>query len=151
MGKPKLVTMRLVGLSGVKRELAKLVKTYPAATAAALYQEGLALLAETQPRVPVDTGRLRGTGYVAPPTAAQGETPVVEVGYGTTYAVDVHERTELQHPVGEARFLANAVAQRSAGYTKRLGARIEENAARGVTVQAIPAAYPEKPTVDPKE
>jgi hypothetical protein len=70
------------------------------------------------------------------------------VGYGTDYAVYVHERTEPRHTVGEAKFLEKAVSERSAGYAKRLGDRVRENAEKGVTVRAIPAIYPETPKKD---
>lgn len=113
------------------------------ALAAALYQEGFALIADSIREVPVDFGRLRGSHYVAPPA---GETnPEVEVGYGTDYAAYVHERTELNHPVGKAKFLEDPMKRRQAGYSRRVADRTKTNWERGVGVSAIGATVPTEP------
>ena len=91
-----------------------------AAVAAALYIEGHGVDADMVPRIPVDTGRLRSTHYVAPPTI-EGSLITVEVGVGTDYAVAVHERTEVGHKVGEAKFLEKALVARLPGMGQRIG------------------------------
>ncbi len=138
----KLVSIK--GLDKVEKNLNKMLKTHPDALAAALYQEGFSIMAESQKKVPVDTGRLRASGYVAPPQEGDG-APTVELGYGTDYGIFVHERTEARHSVGEAKFLEKAVNEAMAGYNRRLLARTQQNIERGVGVRAVRKLYPDRP------
>lgn len=127
------------------------------ALSAALYQEGLAVDAESVKQVPVDTGRLRGTHYVAPPTEGAA-SPVCEIGYGTDYAVPVHENMKARHgpaytdPKGHARgagqkakYLSDPLNDARRGYNRRLGARAWGNWKRGIGVRAIPRTAPTRP------
>lgn len=133
------------GKKDMLEAIAELAATYPAAGAAALLEEGYRVDANMVPRIPVDHGRLRSTHYVAPPVQEPGGLVVVEVGVATDYAVPVHERTEVNHPVGEAKFLENALFAVAPGMAGRLAKRIPELAARGIGVSAIPRAAPERP------
>ena len=70
------------------------------------------IMTEAKERAPLDIGTLRGSGYVTLPET-HGAEVVVELGFGgpaASYAVVQHERTELNHDVGEAKFLEKAVA-----------------------------------------
>lgn len=58
---------------------------------------------------PIVTGNLRGDTETKPFGTA--DNPAVEIRYNATYAVFVHERTELHHPVGQAKFLETALKQ----------------------------------------
>ncbi len=116
----------------VQRALEKVSKQYPEATWASLYQEGFAMAASAKKRTPVRTGRLRASAYVSPPTGDR-----VEVGYGTDYALEVHEKTEANFKVGEAKFLENAFNERMDGFVARLGKRIVENVERGMGLKDI--------------
>lgn len=69
------------------------------------------LLSRTIPRVPIDTGRLRNSGQ-----AVDGV-----VSFNTDYAIYVHEILENRHPVGEAKFLENAVIENRAAIFHILG------------------------------
>lgn len=115
-----------VGVDGDKeliRTLHKLARAMPEAAAEALYEEGMRVDADMVPRIPVDTGRLRATHYVSPPKRPDGVL-TVEVGVGTDYAVAVHERTEIPHATGEAKFLEKALFATSPGMAQRLADRI---------------------------
>lgn len=90
---------------------------------------GEEIMADSVRRTPVDTGRLRSTAYVAPPRLAGDWT--VELGYGTNYAVAVHERTEASHSTGEAKFLENAVLSRGARGLWKIAERAEKLIERG--------------------
>ncbi len=114
------------------------------ALAASLYGEGLALLSESLREVPVATGRLRNTGYVNPPRTG-GRGLVVEVGYGTDYAVPVHEKTEVNHPVGKAKFLADPLNTRLNGFERRVGARAKRFFDRRIGVESVIARAPKSP------
>lgn len=141
--KAKDFAVVLEGDQKLKQELRRLNQAYPNATAAALYQEGFAIMALSKQNTPVDTGWLRSTGYVAPPTGRDHE---VELGYGAGYALPVHERTDMNFVTGGAKFLENAVYQRMAGWGQRLAKRIKENVERGIGVESI---SPEEPTQPP--
>jgi hypothetical protein len=87
--------------------------------------------AESTQRCPVDTGELRSRVFNEGPLR-DGDEYVQVVGYekfgaqwegGRAYAVPVHERTGVNHPVGEAKFLQNAVnalSREYAGYLQKL-------------------------------
>jgi hypothetical protein len=53
-------------------------------------------------RCPIDTGALRKSARVK----IRGNEG--SINFGMDYAVYVHERLDLRHPVGEAKFLENA-------------------------------------------
>jgi hypothetical protein len=133
--------------NAIQRKLFELMAKARGAAAAALYQEGLAVDAESVKRTPVDTGRLRATHYVSPPTQ-RGAHVVVEIGNGTEYAIHVHERTELHHKTGEAKFLQNAMNARKAGMLERLAKRTAANIKRGITSAVLDAAVPTSPAMD---
>ena len=136
----------VTGNKEVQKLLADFGKKAEQALAAALYQEGMAIMAESQREVPVDTGRLRQTGYVAPPTGPATD-PSVELGYGTAYALKQHEDTTLNHPgQGKAKYLTDPMNRARGGYTDRIARRTKRNIDRGVGVTAVPANYPTKPS-----
>lgn len=128
--------MKIKGAAEVMRELEKLAKKYPKATAAALYEEGLAIESESAKLVPVDTGRLRATHYTAPPRD-DGNKIKVEVGYGTDYALYVHERMKARHKVGQAKYLEVPFKASRRGYAGRVASRIKKHVERGISFAAV--------------
>lgn len=93
----------------------------------ALVREAEGVIGASQPLVPVDTGTLRGTGGVDPPEIEPGKVSVV-LGYGgpaASYAVPVHERLDVTHEVGEAKYLERPFHERRAGIEERVGQAVE--------------------------
>jgi hypothetical protein len=88
----------------------------------ALFTEAEVMMGVSKRRTPVDTGRLRSTGHVKPPQTRGGKTEVV-LGYGTDYAIYVHERP-ARHPVGQAKYLESAVLEGAVGLAARLKADV---------------------------
>jgi hypothetical protein len=88
----------------------------------ALYDEMLIIFAASQEQVPVDTGRLRASASVER-TSTVGE-PSVAIRYGTDYAVPVHDRTEVKHVVGKAKYLSDPFEAAQRGMDERLAKRI---------------------------
>jgi hypothetical protein len=125
--------------------LVELMENARGSVDAALYQEGLAVDALAVSKIPVDTGRLRATHYVSPPTDEGPLRSVVEVGFGTDYAVYVHEDTAARHVTGEAKFLEKAMNQRASGFTERLARRAKKLFEAGVSVVAIDGSTPTSP------
>ena len=117
MGKTKFT---FTGGDEVKANLDRLAEEYPQAAEDSLYEEAEAIMTLAKEKCPVDTGRLMNTGYVSPPS--DGE---VELGFGTDYGIYVHERTEANYVTGEAKFLENAINERSAGFQERMIKRIQ--------------------------
>lgn len=82
------------GTKGVIDALKALGDQAGPAFAQAIYEEAEAVMTTSKEQyVPVDTGVLRGTGYVAPPEQI-GPVISVEIGYGgpaAPYALAVHE------------------------------------------------------------
>jgi hypothetical protein len=77
------------------------------AALSALYLIGNNMMTKAKELTPVNTGALRGSGYV---TLPQGDT--VEMGFGgpaKEYAADVHEDLHMSHRVGESKFLEKAI------------------------------------------
>ncbi len=144
MALPFSFKAQVIGLEPLRKALGKSRRDSVGALTAALYQMGFAIMGRSKRLVPVDTGRLRASGYVAPPVGGALE-PVVEIGYGTNYAVPVHERTEVNHPVGQAMFLKKAVDDLSQGFARKVATLGAENLRRGRSVSAIPAQEPTRP------
>lgn len=100
-----------------------------------MYIEAQAILQESLPLVPVDTGALRGSGYVTEPER-KGDHITVEIGYGGVaaqinpktlestgvYAMTVHENLEAHHPVGQAKYLQMPFDAATNGMGDRIGA-----------------------------
>ncbi len=133
------MTVRITGEAALLKRLVELAKKYPEAAAQALYEEGLGVDANMVPRIPVDTGRLRSTHYVAPPRANDQGGIFVEVGVGTDYAAEVHERTEIRHVSGEAKFLEKALNARASGMAQRLATRIASLGTQGRGMRPLAA------------
>jgi hypothetical protein len=114
-------------LSQVTQRLAQLPDKAYEAVAKALYEEAIAIMAKSQPLCPVDTGLLRSTGTVETENSP-GPEAVVTLSYGgkgqAPYAVYVHERTDLHHPVGQHHFLSAPFYEATAGMTERLAQTI---------------------------
>jgi hypothetical protein len=141
--------IKLRGTKEVLAELRRIEQQLPGVLAATLYQEGLAIDALSTSRMPVDTGRMRATHYVTQPLR-DGESRVVEVGCATDYAVYVHERTDAQHPTGQAKFLQSAFEERASGFIERLAKRAFENLKKGVRFRGFMSGAPSAPH-DPGE
>jgi hypothetical protein len=128
------MAIKVTGLREIVKALDAAHKKTRGALGAAIYQEGFAIMRDAKVYCPVDTGRLRASGYVAPPESL--EDPKVAVGFGTDYALAVHERVEVFHPNGQPLFLKRAVDEHSAGYAERIAKRTEDNIKSGKTVAA---------------
>lgn len=137
----------ITGGKKVVANLKKLVKLYPDAAHAAIYQEAVEILRASVIRTPVEFGVLRSSAYAAP--VRREKSVGVELGFGTDYAIFVHERTDLRHPRGgEAKFLERSIDEALQGYAGRLAKRIVENAKRGVKLGG--GGFPRRPPVQVK-
>jgi hypothetical protein len=113
----------LLGSDTLKAALLALGARAPSVLAAALYQEAETVMTQAKGLTPVDTGALRASGHVEPPVL-QGDTVTVTLGFGTDYAVYVHENLTARHPVGEAKFLERPVLEWADVAEARLAAHV---------------------------
>lgn len=94
----------------------------------ALLREANDILDEATPRAPIDTGALRASRYAK---ADYRQPNAVVFGYTAPYAAAVHERTEVYHATGEAKWLIKVINKRSAQTAGNI-ARHARGIARGV-------------------
>ncbi len=145
------VTFRVTGGQAAAKNAKKFANvTAPNAVAQGVYLEGNNIMTASKRRTPVDIGALKGSGYVTLPEM-HGSRILVEAGYGgpaADYAVVQHEKTELRHEVGEAKFLEKSVDERAPRLASNITAIARRAIARGNPRQ--PSKAPGMPT-DPWE
>jgi hypothetical protein len=103
----------------------------PLELAAALYQEAEIEMTEAKERTPVDTGALRSSGYVTPPSIS-GTRVTVELGFGGSaapYAIYVHEDLDAFHTTGQAKYLESVLMESAPFIGERVAARLTRSAA----------------------
>jgi hypothetical protein len=74
----------------------------------ALDQFGEHVLGDAQQLAPVDTGFLKASGTSKPAEESGGKVTKV-IGFNASYALAVHERLDLHHDQGQAKYLETAV------------------------------------------
>lgn len=91
--------------------IAKLLSQYGEkavnALSAEMFLEAEGIMAQSKALVPVDTGTLRGSGFVELPKRS-GDRVTIDLGYGgaaSSYALIVHENLDNFHPTGMAKYL----------------------------------------------
>lgn len=141
---PLGLTLQMLGVTKVRKALSASGVEYAAAARAALYQCGFVVDAGAAKRVPVDTGRLRSTHYVAPPKRYGGGYRV-EVGFGTKYAYRQHQALNYRHTHGEALYLLKALQELAPTFRQRMALLTERNRQLGIGVSSIPAEAPKRP------
>lgn len=105
---------------------------YKSAAAAAVYQETIQVYTESIKQVPVEYGRLRSSASVLAPKNV--DNPECVITYGTEYAIFVHERTDLRHTNGKAKYLSDPVHAASAGWSDRIAQRTKQNVSSGIGI-----------------
>lgn len=112
------------GLDTVLKNLNAAIDDIEGKSMAGLMAGGLIIQGDSQKRVPVEYGNLRGSAYTR---KAQDRSQAVEVGYTASYAVFVHENMEQKlagqerpsglgvywGPKGEPKFLEKAVREKA--------------------------------------
>ncbi len=112
------------GVDKFAKALGALGKVASTDMAGGLFEEAEMIMGQSKRDTPVDTGRLRSSGTVQPPKI-RATSAEVALTYGTDYAVYVHEIRGLNHPVGKAKFLEDAINRAARGIDRRLGLRVK--------------------------
>jgi len=106
--------------------LRKVQKEQPQRFGQALYTEALLIEQVSRERTPVLTGVLRASHETSLPTESNPIEVQIRVGGpAAPYALYVHEKLELRHKVGQAKFLESAVLEGMSGLAERLAGRLK--------------------------
>lgn len=119
----------LSGVDEARQKLQSAIDEMKQGAAQGLADAALYILGESVQRAPVDTGNLRGSGYVdldgqriaqgtgpSPGIHVVGQVPgeasTAEIGFSANYAADQHEQVHLSHPRGgQAKYLESVLAE----------------------------------------
>lgn len=107
----------------IKQNLLKVIDYVDNITPDALVYGLKPIYDESQRLVPVDTGKLKASGFLETRKTARGASAVLGYGrYGRpNYAAYVHERLDLRHASPtQAKFLEAAVANRIDDFRRRI-------------------------------
>lgn len=115
----------VTGIADVTRKLQRFAAQFPDELKSALRSELEIESTESQRRTPVDTGALRQSHRVEVKDDGDDIVGTITVGGpAAPYAVDVHERLDVFHPVGQAKFLESTLAESKAHLANRVAKRI---------------------------
>ncbi|HEY0839000.1 MAG TPA: hypothetical protein VGD74_02320, partial [Vulgatibacter sp.] len=109
------ITLELRGLEDLQRRLGLAQEALTKGVAAGLYAVGQNIRSTSMDKTPIDTGSLKSSHYVTEPEGLERAMPSVTIGCGggpaQPYAIVQHERLDLRHPEGEAKFLEKAATE----------------------------------------
>lgn len=89
------------------------------------YLAGQKVMRDSKRVCPVSTGLLRSTGFVNPPVVTGAARVSCVLGYGTWYALPVHERTWVHHAMGtQAKFLEQPLLQNVQYVRSKVGSEV---------------------------
>lgn len=134
--------LEVFGQKKLARAIREANRAGRSAFAGAMLREGNRIAKDSVRRTPKDTGALRESIYVRPPRVGDTST---EIGYSAPYAVFVHERTELRHPVGQAKFLQAAINAARSGGLARIGRDAAALMRSGKGIRSEARKYPTSP------
>jgi len=83
------------------------------------------VLGEAQVLCPVDTGALKASATATDPVD-NNALITQEIGFNTNYAAAVHERLDVHHPNGQAKFLETAMRANAAKFSDYVIAEINK-------------------------
>jgi len=112
MAKRGGVEISVLGLRELAEAMEANSREMTVAVGRALWDAAQAIGNESQNLVPVDTGNLKGSmSYER--SGVTTTTPVIEIRYGTPYALYQHEKLDLYHPARDG----NTAGRRGSGPT----------------------------------
>lgn len=131
-----VLRINVKGVEQVIRNLSIAQDVIRRAVGDALQAEGELILEEAKNQCPTETGALRNSAFITPPVQDPKEIRVI-CGFGTDavvnpktdtptkqYAVPVHERLDVDHPTGKAKFLEDPAHAASSRLGERVASRV---------------------------
>jgi len=119
------ITAAIGGVDAVASALEEHLRAITGSCRLAMVPEAAAIASLAASKCPTATGRLRGSVRVV--VNADGASVTVG-GPDAPYAVAVHERLDLEHENGEAKFLEHAASELAAGVAPRIAAKVKTGA-----------------------
>lgn len=135
-------TLTIEGDTRLAANLKMYSKDMTEKVAKAMMDFGGEIMRQSIELAPIDTGELRARAFVEGPLLSKdGSEYLVVVGYekhnaptgtvepksrGNFYAVPVHERLNVNHPTGQAKFLEQPYKEMADGYLKYMAEAAEE-------------------------
>ena len=95
-----------------------------AAALQAVDQFGEHVIGDAQQLTPVKTGALKASGTTEP-AVREGGKITKRIGFNTDYAAAVHERLDLHHAQGQAKYLETAVRNNAAKMAPFVAERVK--------------------------
>ena len=120
-------SFELKGVPEVLGTLKKIEGKLPRNVGRALYEEALIEQKESMARTPVEFGTLRNSHETSFPSY-KGDEVSVEIKVGgpaAPYAVAVHERLDVHHKAGQAKFLESTLLGSAKYMLQRIATRLE--------------------------
>ena len=120
-------SFELKGLPEVLGTLKKIEGKVPRNAGRALYEEALIEQKESMARTPVEFGTLRNSHETSLPSY-KGDELSVEIKVGgpaAPYAVAVHERLDVSHKAGQAKFLESTLLGSAKYMLQRIAKRLD--------------------------
>lgn len=116
------VSVRVRGVREVQRTLQKMGKEGKKGIRRFMREEMEMISTDAKKLTPVEHGPLKASGHATSVRIVGGALvgSVVFGGAAASYAPYVHERLDVHHPVGQAKFLTTAVQRRVRGMGTRL-------------------------------
>lgn len=111
----------------LSENIERLLHRYPTLAVQGLNSVAEETMTDAKERTPVKYGVLKRSGKVKHGTL---RNMAATLTFGTEYAVFVHERTELQHQTGEAKFLERALQFAAVAFPERVAAYIKSGGGR---------------------
>ncbi len=128
------VRAKVTGLAEIQRNIERLrTEIVPKALGAAAYGGALSVTRDARKLAPDDPSTsgndLRGSAYTTLPVeTSNGQTS--EGGFGAEHAIPVHEKTEIRHSTGQAKFLEAAINAKSGSLIKTVQAKFMSSVRR---------------------
>ena len=110
--------MKITGTDRVVRNFARYASRMSSAMDAAVLQSAETVMTESKELCPVATGALRDSAVAA--SDVSDDVINAAVGYTASYALYVHERLDVTHVNGEAKFLEKALKSYETRYLPAL-------------------------------
>lgn len=108
--------IKLTGIPKLNVELQQYMLQLNRKLPGALMRAGAELQRDAQEITPVEFGVLKNSARTLFAPTPEPNTRSVEVSFSTNYAIYVHERLDVFHPIGQAKFLETPARQNRSRY-----------------------------------
>jgi hypothetical protein len=137
----------ITGLDALEASLKATEKKLSQGVGQGLYAGANEIMTEAKIRTPLAPEKAQQSGYVAKPDV-DGDEVFVELGFGGSAAeeaIALHERTELSHDFGEAKYLEHAANAKADDVARRI-LSVTSQALESTSVPTVAAVHPTAPT-----